>query len=669
MALDNNFYDFSAGNSLKEIGKMETEMSKLLKTSQSVVKEINKISNIKINININTDDIQKKITDVSNSVKSLGTDIVGTMSKVNGMLSKFDNNMSPRVNGKGDFSKLKELAASYSFKFMDALLPSDQSNIISGALQGFTAGIATGNPIVAVATTIIGAGAEWALSEIKENTDRRNQRVGFASNILKTYLPKIAMNSLSYAADMEQSKINYENILGKDRGNAFVDKLLETTNKSFYDYYDLDDVAKQMLAVGFGQHGILRIFDAIGNASAARGGGKEDALKMMEALRDMKTNGTVTFDNMDVFEEIGVDAYGILIDAIEITGKTTKATKDELKDLISKGVIPADDAIKHLISGLESRYAGMMYKQKQSFSGLISTIKDSVNQVILGPLGKGFIEGIKPALKGFSEFFGLGTKGFKDLSEQIYNFGAEIGKFAGNAINSFKSIFNKLFSNEEFKNADIPAKILMIYDEIKANIDQWYEKNGDSLFKKIEEFFIQFIGRISKNSDFKNAVQDLWLSISPDADTIMKMLQKMAGFDVKNDDHYIDLFDVINFTKKTYFDIKDGFTNDKSLLHNVKYINTIDNKRRGSDEYVNYNLNAIGLNRVPYDYYPALLHEGEAVLRRTEADNYRNGVGKGVIISKIADTIVVKDETDMYKLADILVSEIEKAGLVYGGVM
>ncbi len=621
MPLVNNFYDFSAGNSTKEIRILETEMSKLLNISKSVATEINEISNIKIRINLNTKDVEKNINNVSNSVKSLGVDITETMEKVNGAVSKLDNNMSSRGNGKKDFSKIYELAGSYATQFADTLLPSGASSVMSGALKGFSAGMATGNPYVAIATTIIGAGTELALSEVKKKTDRRNQRVGFGSSILKTYLPKIAMSSLSYASDMEQSKINYENILGKDNGNTFVDNMLSLSNKGFYKYSDLDNVGKQMVAAGFDDKEIMRIFDTAGDASVANGAGTQGALQMIEAIKNMKSTDKVSIDNLDIFKNIGVDAYQILADSMKIAGKNTKLTKEELKELVSKGVVPADEAITNLINGMKYKYAGMMFTQQQSFSGLIATIKDSANQIILGPLGKGFIEGIQPALANFASFFGLGTKGFKNLSEQIYNFGAEIGNFAGSAINNLQNIFSKLFNNEEFKNADIPTKILMIYNEIKANIDKWYEDNGASLFEGS-----------GGDSDFKNAVQDLWLVISPDADTIKKMFGDIS---------LVDIF----LPKITLPSIVPGLS-----------LNPFGPK-------------AIGLNRVPYDYYPALLHEGEAVLRRTEADNYRNGVGKGVIISKIADTIVVKDEADMYKIANILVSEIEKAGLVYGGAM
>lgn len=678
MALVNNFYDFSAENPIKDIRILNTEMSKLLNTSKNVIKEINKIANLKININLNTKgieknidgvsdsiktlsndivntmskvkinlntkDIEKNIDDISDSIKALSNDIVGTMSKANGEISKADNNANLRGPVQGDFSYLYNGMASYVGQFSDAILPSGAGSILTGASKGFAAGMLTGNPVITVASTIIGAGAEFALSSVQKDVDKRKQRISFASGIVKSYLPKIAMSSLNYAADMEKSRINYENLLGTDRGNAFVDKMLEVSGKGFYQYSDLGNTARQLLSAGFGEDQTLEIFNAVGNASAAKGGGKEDAFQMLEALKSMKTTGELTVDNMDVFEKIGVDAYGILADSIEITGKKTKATKDDLKGLISQGVIPADSAINKLISGLESKYAGMMDKQGQGFSSLVSRIKDSANQIVLGPLGEGFIKGIKPALAGFASFFGFGTEGFKNLKDEISDFGYKIGELAGGAINTLRNTFNEFFNNEDFKNASLPDKFMMIFREINKKANEWYKGEGMKLKDSIKKYFTEFFTEIAKDNLFQSAIQDLWLAISPDDDTIRAMVSKALGLGFFN------------------YDIQ-SFQNEENQQRADK------NKNKKEDLPERRNSKAIGLNRVPYDYYPALLHEGEAVLRRTEADNYRNSVGKGVIISKIADTIVVKDETDMYKLADILVSEIEKAGIVYGGAM
>ncbi|HHN8461324.1 hypothetical protein ACO1BY_06585 [Clostridioides difficile] len=78
--------------------------------------------------------------------------------------------------------------------------------------------------------------------------------------------------------------------------------------------------------------------------------------------------------------------------------------------------------------------------------------------------------------------------------------------------------------------------------------------------------------------------------------------------------------------------------------------------------------NAFGLNYVPYNDYPTRLHEGEMVLTKQEANQYRSGKSGGNIsIAKLADTIVIREEADIEKVTSKLVSSIKMAQL--GGVL
>ncbi len=64
---------------------------------------------------------------------------------------------------------------------------------------------------------------------------------------------------------------------------------------------------------------------------------------------------------------------------------------------------------------------------------------------------------------------------------------------------------------------------------------------------------------------------------------------------------------------------------------------------------------AMGLDRVPYDNFPALLHEGEQV--RT-ASQVRSEKGS-VTIAKLADQIIIREEADIDKVATKLVKKIK----------
>ncbi|KNF07172.1 hypothetical protein CLPU_22c00240 [Gottschalkia purinilytica] len=64
-----------------------------------------------------------------------------------------------------------------------------------------------------------------------------------------------------------------------------------------------------------------------------------------------------------------------------------------------------------------------------------------------------------------------------------------------------------------------------------------------------------------------------------------------------------------------------------------------------------------GIRNVPRDNYPALLHKGEAVVPARE--NRNKGTGN-VNIAKLADQIVVREEADIDKIANELVSKIKE---------
>ncbi|MGG1644147.1 phage tail tape measure protein [Paenibacillus sp. NRS-1782] len=59
-----------------------------------------------------------------------------------------------------------------------------------------------------------------------------------------------------------------------------------------------------------------------------------------------------------------------------------------------------------------------------------------------------------------------------------------------------------------------------------------------------------------------------------------------------------------------------------------------------------------GLNNVPFDQYRAELHKGEAVLPRSQADEYRRSGGRGDVNITINATI--REESDIEKLASVL---------------
>ena len=77
---------------------------------------------------------------------------------------------------------------------------------------------------------------------------------------------------------------------------------------------------------------------------------------------------------------------------------------------------------------------------------------------------------------------------------------------------------------------------------------------------------------------------------------------------------------------------------------------------------------AIGMQRVPFDGYRAVLHQNEAVLPRREADQWRKGKGNSALtIAKIADTVIIREEADLDRFTEKLVRKINEQRIITNG--
>ena len=76
-----------------------------------------------------------------------------------------------------------------------------------------------------------------------------------------------------------------------------------------------------------------------------------------------------------------------------------------------------------------------------------------------------------------------------------------------------------------------------------------------------------------------------------------------------------------------------------------------------------FNSKAIGMLRVPYDGYPALLHEGEEV--RTASASRAGDDSQGYIIN--INNPVVREEQDFYRLTQQIVGAIRQQAEIQAG--
>jgi tape measure domain-containing protein len=207
----------------------------------------------------------------------------------------------------------------------------------------------------------------------------------------------IASTAIDFNAQMEQARIGFTTMLGSaERAEVFLRDMADFAAKTPFEFPELLDASKRMLAYGFAAGDVLPIMEAVGNASAAVGLGTEGINRIILALGQMRAKGKVSAEEMRQLTETGIPAWEILAEAMN---KTTA----EIMDMQQKGLIPAHEAIQILIEGMNKRFPNMMKNMENTWEGVTSTIKD-IWQMTIGKLTENLFEGLKTWLQGVRDW-------------------------------------------------------------------------------------------------------------------------------------------------------------------------------------------------------------------------------------------------------------------------
>ena len=196
------------------------------------------------------------------------------------------------------------------------------------------------------------------------------------------------------SAQMEQTRKAFTTLL-QDASLAkdFLAELERFAASTPFELPGLLDASKRMLAFGFSAQQVIPILTAVGDSAAALGMGQEGINRSTMAIGQMQAKGKVSAEEMLQLAEAGVPAWQMLADAM---GKSIP----EAMKLAEKGAIDSATGIQAIVSGMNSKFGGMMKDQATTINGMLSNIKDSVGQTMT-VVGDEITEGLdlKTALK------------------------------------------------------------------------------------------------------------------------------------------------------------------------------------------------------------------------------------------------------------------------------
>ena len=501
--------------------------------------------------------------------------------------------------------------------FINSAFSSDTSSTLSSMLGGAASGAAIGSAIPGIGTAIgaaLGAGAGLA-SGLSQNYETQDS--SFRSYVQDAVQEQLDAQSesltsgSSIAAGRETDKISFATLFGsKETADSYLSNLVGMANSTPFLYDDLTSMSKTLATYGYDADSILPVLQTIGDAGAALGQSTSDMTAVATAIGRMKSSNKTTLEYLNILNDRGIGAVGMLSDAYGVDQGT-------MYSMISKGEVAGQDAARIILDALSDSFAGAMEAQSKTFSGITSTI-EGLQQELDNAMGEGYNQTRMQGLEAQKAWL-AGDSG-QEMQEAYTAIGAWKASLENAKEQYIRDAMNDAMGSEEYKTAEAEGdaaemgRILM-----KAKIDGMNEYNANE--GKDEEL-----------------AQELSLIESVRDDTALNNSYWDAGYTLGQE-----------FSKG-----RAAATTDSAWADAVNNFNSGYTKHRSGHQ------RAMGIDYVPYDNFPALLHEGEKVLTAGEARQEKNGVS-GIQI--VMNGTVIREEADVQRIAQEMLNKLEEANM------
>lgn len=488
------------------------------------------------------------------------------------------------------------------------------SNALSMATSGASAGFMVAGPAGALVGAGIGGLVGLGSGALQSYESQDSSFKSYVQDAVQEQLDaqsESLTSGSSIAAGRETDKISFATLFGsKETADSYLSNLVGMANSTPFLYDDLTSMSKTLATYGYDADSILPVLQTIGDAGAALGQSTSDMTAVATAIGRMKSSNKTTLEYLNILNDRGIGAVGMLSDAYGVDQGT-------MYSMISKGEVAGQDAARIILDALSDSFAGSMEAQSKTFSGITSTI-EGLQQELDNAMGEGYNQTRMQGLEAQKEWL-AGDSG-QEMQEAYTAIGAWKASLENAKEQYIRDAMNDAMGSEAYKTAEAEGdaaemgRILM-----KAKIDGMNEYNANE--GKDEEL-----------------AQELSLIESVRDDTALNNSYWNAGYTLGQE-----------FSKG-----RAAATTDSAWADAVNNFNSGYTKHRSGHQ------RAMGIDYVPYDNFPALLHEGEKVLTAGEARQEKNGVGS---IQIVINGMTVREDADIDRVAQALLSKLEEANM------
>lgn len=501
--------------------------------------------------------------------------------------------------------------------FANSAWGSEVGSVVSGALSGATAGAAMGS-MLGPGGTAIGTAAGTVIGTLNGAIQVGQKRDESFKGVVQDQYNGIMQQreqdlqaGKEIYAGREMDQISFTNLLGgEETAKDYLSWVKKTANSTPFLYSDLTSMSKTLATYGYSPEEMQTALMQIGDTGASLGMSTEDMKMVATGLGRMRSSGKTTLEDINLLQERGIDAIGYLAEAYD-------KTNAEIYDGISRGLIPGADAARLIAEAMGEANKNAMELQSHTYAGLTSTA-EGLQQEQQAAMGEGYDEYIKPYLEAHNEMMN-GEFG-EQLAEGNRMIGEYHAKLEADRMGALVQAQQAVLNSEEYQKAiaaNNGAEAGRLLAEAQAEAEaQFRESEGYQLYLATERKTVE---------DLRDALAPSWENFG--YEMAEEFSKGLASLDLES---ALDPY--------TMVDQELRYRTGRGLARSEE----TPPKR------------AMGVPYVPYDDFPALLHEGERVLTAAEARN----AGNGSSVTVTGNTFVIREEADVDRVAAALVRKI-----------
>ena len=590
--------------------------------------------------------VRQEMSSASGPVNAIGsTDAGGITDDVIGSTS-----ILSKLKSAGITKMLGDSASQLAGVFLESAVGQPTASAVSSLISGTATGAALAG-LPGAALGALAGGISGVAQIYGARDDAFRDYYGGLHDAAQEATEERVTSGSAIAGSREQTRMAFARRLGGEaEADVFLGQVQDMAASTNYSYDEITGYAKSLIN-SYAPEEIFGVLQSLSDATAGLDLSTGDVSMMIAGLGRMRTTGKATNEYLNYFRERGVDVDQALANA-------TGADKSKVSEMASDGLINGETAAQAILDFIDQTFGGLSEDLMGTYDAMADNLEDIMSNIQAAG-GEGYndirTQGLQAetsaydgmlgaAMSTLSRVEGENRAYLENLSEQYKRealsavlLGEDTTLFGGEqqaALAEMRDAY--LQASEEYAAGNQEAGLRMesLAERAEALATAAYESSDQ--YQALRETELDQIAAIRENTAALNG----WRSDYTEQQERSKGLG--AGI--------VD--DAVTGVK--------GFLGGEDFQSALAAGDEDEMARQLRDYGRTANSHAAGLDRVPYDEYPALLHEGERVLTAGEARAQDRAAAAPIAVN-ITGEWHVRSDSDVDAIAEAIVEKLRLA--------